>query len=134
MGKYILELKDIKKDYKLADNVVPALKGVSMAFRHNEFVSILGPSGCGKTTMLNIIGGLDQYTSGDLIIKGQSTKNLKVEIGIHIATIQLVLFFRVITSFHTFRFWGMLNLLLLLREFRARKENREQWRCLKGLG
>lgn len=74
MGKYILELKDIKKDYKLADNVVPALKGVSMAFRHNEFVSILGPSGCGKTTMLNIIGGLDQYTSGDLIIKGQSTK------------------------------------------------------------
>ena len=77
MGKYILELKDIKKDYKLADNVVPALKGVSMAFRHNEFVSILGPSGCGKTTVLNIIGGLDQYTSGDLIIKGQSTKKFK---------------------------------------------------------
>ena len=77
MGKYILELKDIKKDYKLADNVVPALKGVSMAFRHNEFVSILGPSGCGKTTLLNIIGGLDQYTSGDLIIKGQSTKKFK---------------------------------------------------------
>lgn len=77
MGKYILELKDIKKDYKLADNVVPALKGVSIAFRHNEFVSILGPSGCGKTTMLNIIGGLDQYTSGDLIIKGQSTKKFK---------------------------------------------------------
>ena len=77
MGKYILELKDIKKDYKLADNVVPALKGVSMAFRHNEFISILGPSGCGKTTMLNIIGGLDQYTSGDLIIKGQSTKKFK---------------------------------------------------------
>lgn len=77
MGKYILELKDIKKDYKLADNVVPALKGVSMAFRHDEFVSILGPSGCGKTTMLNIIGGLDQYTSGDLIIKGQSTKKFK---------------------------------------------------------
>lgn len=77
MGKYILELKDIKKDYKLVDNVVPALKGVSMAFRHNEFVSILGPSGCGKTTMLNIIGGLDQYTSGDLIIKGQSTKKFK---------------------------------------------------------
>lgn len=77
MGKYILELKDIKKDYKLVDNVVPALKGVSMAFRHDEFVSILGPSGCGKTTMLNIIGGLDQYTSGDLIIKGQSTKKFK---------------------------------------------------------
>ena len=56
---------------------MPALKGVSMAFRHNEFVSILGPSGCGKTTMLNIIGGLDQYTSGDLIIKGQSTKKFK---------------------------------------------------------
>lgn len=110
MGKYILELKDIKKDYKLADNVVPALKGVSMAFRHNEFVSILGPSGCGKTTMLNIIGGLDQYTSGDLIIKGQSTKNSKVEIGTLIETTRLVLFFRVITSFHTLLFWAMLNL------------------------
>lgn len=77
MEKYILELKDIKKDYKLADNVVPALKGVSIAFRHNEFVSILGPSGCGKTTLLNIIGGLDQYTSGDLFIKGQSTKKFR---------------------------------------------------------
>lgn len=77
MENYILELKDIKKDYKVADNVVPALKGVSMAFRHNEFVSILGPSGCGKTTLLNIVGGLDQYTSGDLVIKGQSTKKFK---------------------------------------------------------
>ena len=57
-----IELKDIKKDYKVADNVVHALQGVTLNFRANEFVSILGPSGCGKTTLLNIIGGLDQYT------------------------------------------------------------------------
>ncbi|MDE7329741.1 MAG: ABC transporter ATP-binding protein, partial [Clostridia bacterium] len=70
----MLELKDIKKDYKVAGGVVQALKGVSIKFRKNEFVSILGASGCGKTTLLNIIGGLDQYTSGDLIIEGKSTK------------------------------------------------------------
>ncbi len=73
----MLQLKDIKKDYKTAGAVVPALKGVSLNFRRNEFVSILGPSGCGKTTLLNIIGGLDQYTSGDLVISGVSTKDYK---------------------------------------------------------
>lgn len=71
----MLTLKDIKKDYKMADLTVEALKGVSLSFRKNEFVSILGPSGCGKTTMLNIIGGLDHYTSGDLVIDSISTKN-----------------------------------------------------------
>jgi len=73
----MLELKRIKKDYQAGSGVVHALKGIDLAFRHNEFVSILGPSGCGKTTMLNIIGGLDQYTEGDLVINGRSTKDYK---------------------------------------------------------
>lgn len=73
----MLELKNIIKDYPAGDGVVHALKGVSLQFLENEFVSILGPSGCGKTTMLNIIGGLDQYTDGDLIINGRSTKDYK---------------------------------------------------------
>ena len=73
----MLELKNIVKDYPAGSNTVQALKGVSLSFRKNEFVSILGPSGCGKTTMLNIIGGLDQYTSGDLVIGGRSTKDFR---------------------------------------------------------
>ena len=73
----MLRLKDIKKDYKVADNVVHALQGVTLNFRENEFVSVLGPSGCGKTTLLNIIGGLDHYTEGDLVICGKSTKDYK---------------------------------------------------------
>ncbi len=71
----MLKLKDIKKDYTVGDSTVHALKGVDLEFRENEFVAILGHSGCGKTTLLNIIGGLDQYTSGDLIINNKSTKN-----------------------------------------------------------
>lgn len=73
----MLELKNIKKVYKTANEKVEALKGVSIKFRKSEFVSILGQSGCGKTTLLNIIGGLDRYTSGDLIINGKSTKHFK---------------------------------------------------------
>ena len=73
----MLELKNIKKDYPAGDGVVAALKGIDLKFRESEFVSILGPSGCGKTTMLNIIGGLDQYTSGDLVINGKSTKDFR---------------------------------------------------------
>ena len=73
----MLQLKDIIKKYKTGDTEVEALKGVSLTFRNSEFVSILGQSGCGKTTLLNIIGGLDQYTSGDLIINGKSTKQFK---------------------------------------------------------
>ena len=73
----MLKLEDITKDYKSADNVVHALKGVNIEFRESEFVSILGQSGCGKTTLLNIIGGLDRYTSGNLIINGKSTKDFK---------------------------------------------------------
>lgn len=70
----MLKLKNIKKDYVMADSKVEALKGIDISFRKSEFVSILGPSGCGKTTLLNIIGGLDKYTSGDLLIKNVSTK------------------------------------------------------------
>ncbi len=73
----MLQLVDIVKEYGTEENKVHALKGVSINFRSNEFVSILGHSGCGKTTLLNIIGGLDRYTSGDLIIKGKSTKKYK---------------------------------------------------------
>ena len=71
------ELNDIKKDYVSGSTTVSALKGINLRFRDCEFVSILGQSGCGKTTMLNIIGGLDKYTSGDLKINGVSTKNYK---------------------------------------------------------
>ena len=73
----MLELKNITKDYVTGDLVTHALKGVSVSFRANEFVSILGASGCGKTTLLNIVGGLDRYTDGDLVIKGKSTKQFK---------------------------------------------------------
>ena len=73
----MLQLKNIVKNYVSGDTIVQALKGIDITFRDSEFVSILGQSGCGKTTLLNIIGGLDQYTSGDLIINGKSTKKYK---------------------------------------------------------
>ena len=73
----MLELKNISKEYKTGAEVVHALRNVDLAFRESEFVSVLGPSGCGKTTMLNILGGLDQYTEGDLVIDGISTKEYK---------------------------------------------------------
>ncbi len=73
----MLELKNIKKDYYVAGKPVPALKGINLTFKDQEFVSILGPSGCGKTTTLNIIGGLDRYTSGDLLIDGKSTRDYR---------------------------------------------------------
>ncbi|MFI3329570.1 MAG: ATP-binding cassette domain-containing protein, partial [bacterium] len=71
----MLKIIDIKKKYVVADQDIWALKGINLEFRTNEFVSILGPSGCGKTTMLNLIGGLDKYSEGDLVINGTSTKN-----------------------------------------------------------
>ena len=73
----MLKLTNIKKDYFIGEMKIPALKGVDIEFRDNEFVSVLGPSGCGKTTLLNIIGGLDRYTEGDLVINGKSTKRFK---------------------------------------------------------
>ena len=71
----MLRLANVTKVYSAKDNPVHALKGISLNFRKSEFVSILGPSGCGKTTTLNIIGGLDHYTAGDLIINGVTTKS-----------------------------------------------------------
>ena len=73
----MLTLSNIHKEYASGELRVEALKGVSLSFRKNEFVAVLGPSGCGKTTLLNIIGGLDRYTQGDLIIKGRSTREYK---------------------------------------------------------
>lgn len=73
----MLEIRNITKNYKLNNGIVTALKGINISFRQNEFVSVLGPSGCGKTTLLNIIGGLDRYTNGDLLINGRSTKDYK---------------------------------------------------------
>ncbi len=73
----MLKLVNVTKNYNMGDNTVEALKGIDVEFRSHEFVSILGQSGCGKTTLLNIIGGLDRYTSGDLIISGRSTKEYK---------------------------------------------------------
>ena len=73
----MLRLIDITKVYSSGDSEVHALKGINISFRKSEFVSILGHSGCGKTTLLNIVGGLDQYTSGDLIVEGVSTKEYK---------------------------------------------------------
>ncbi len=73
----MLKLSNITKQYTLGGNTIDALRGVDLEFRENEFVSILGPSGCGKTTTLNIIGGLDRYSGGDLIINGRSTKDYK---------------------------------------------------------
>jgi putative ABC transport system permease protein len=73
----MLQLKNIVKDYSAGGTTVQALRGLSLGFRESEFVAVLGPSGCGKTTLLNIIGGLDHYTSGDLVINGKSTKDYK---------------------------------------------------------
>ncbi len=73
----MLQLKNIRKEYHTGGETVSALRGIDLSFRNSEFVSILGPSGCGKTTLLNIIGGLDQYTEGDLSIHGVSTKDFK---------------------------------------------------------
>ena len=73
----MLRLKNITKNYQVGTGEIEVLKGLNISFRKNEFVSILGPSGCGKTTTLNIVGGLDKYTSGDLIIAGKSTKDFK---------------------------------------------------------
>ncbi len=73
----MLRLENITKEYVTGDSKVEALKGITLQFRKNEFVSILGQSGCGKTTLLNLIGGLDRYTTGDLVINGNSKKDFK---------------------------------------------------------
>ena len=100
----MLELKGIKKDYLAGENTVHALKGIDLKFRQSEFVSILGQSGCGKTTMLNIIGGLDQYT------EDARPKISKTATGTLTEIIPSALFFRAITSFLTRQFCRMLSL------------------------
>ena len=104
------QTQDIKRDYTVGDSTVHALKGVNLEFRETEFVAILGHSGCGKTTLLNIIGGLDQYTSGDLIINNKSTKTLLTPIGIPTATIPLALSFSPTTSSRIRPFFQMSSL------------------------
>ena len=93
----MLTLKEIRKSYVTGDTTVEALKGVLLSFRDSEFVSVLGPSGCGKTTLLNIIGGLDRYTSGQLEINGKPTDSFSDREWNATATIRLVLFFRATT-------------------------------------
>ena len=83
----MLQLRNIKKDYMVADTKVHALKGIDLEFRESEFVAILGHSGCGKTTLLNIIGGLDRFSAGDLIINGRSTKSSRMQTGTPTETI-----------------------------------------------
>lgn len=100
----MLKLQQIVKDYQAGDTTVHALRGVSLQFRESEFVAILGHSGCGKTTLLNIIGGLDQYTSGDLVINGKSTKDFSDSDWTATATTPSALSSRAITSFRTRRY------------------------------
>lgn len=97
----MLKLIDITKEYMVEEESVLALHDVSIEFRKNEFVSILGPSGCGKTTLLNIIGGLDRYTSGDIQIDNVSTKSTTTSIGTPIATAALASYFNPTTLFRT---------------------------------
>ena len=105
----MLQLKNITKDYKIGNEKVHALRGVSIDFRESEFVSVLGQSGCGKTTLLNIIGGLDRYTDGDLIIGGKST-NSKAQIGIHTVITQSDSYSRAIILYRTRRCFQMSSL------------------------
>lgn len=94
----MLKLKNITKDYTAGGETVRALKGINIEFRENEFVSVLGQSGCGKTTLLNIIGGLDQYTSRRPSNKSEGLqKTTKIETGIHTVITQLALFSKAIT-------------------------------------
>ena len=92
----MLELRNIKKVYEVGDEKVTALNDVSLTLRDSEFVSVLGPSGCGKTTLLNIIGGLDHYDSGDLLINSVPQKDTKTEIGTVTEIILWALFFKAI--------------------------------------
>ena len=90
----MLELKQIIKDYDSGNEVVHALRGITLSFRENEFVSILGQSGCGKTTLLNIVGGLDHYTSGDLSSMESRQRILRTGTGMNTAIIPSGLSFR----------------------------------------
>lgn len=93
----MLKLSQIVKTYAAGNTQVEALRGIDIEFRKNEFVAVLGPSGCGKTTLLNIIGGLDRYDSGDLSISGKSTRQFKDADWIPIGTIPSASYFKATT-------------------------------------
>lgn len=94
----MLKLEHIYKNYYIGkQSIITALKDINLDFEENEFVAILGPSGCGKTTLLNIIGGLDRYSNGDLIIDNKSTKTITTQIGMLIETKELEQYSKVIT-------------------------------------
>ena len=99
----MLKLQRIVKDYQAGDTTVHALRGVSLQFRESEFVAILGHSGCGKTTLLNIIGGLDQYTSGDLVIMANRRRTFLIRTGTATATTPSASSSRATISFRTRR-------------------------------
>lgn len=107
----MLQLTNLKKKYVIGDFVQSALDGVSLNFRDNEFVAILGPSGSGKTTLLNIVGGLDRYDEGDLVINGVSTKKfLKTATGMLTVTTASVSFSKAIILLRTKVSYPMLSL------------------------
>lgn len=91
----MLELKNIKKDYPAGGETVEALKGIDLQFRESEFVAVLGPSGCGKTTLLNIIGGLDQYTTATLLSMVNLQRISRTGTGTHIVTTPSALSFKI---------------------------------------
>ena len=103
----MLVLKGITKDYQAGDSTVHALKGLDLCFRQSEFVAVLGPSGCGKTTLLNIVGGLDRYTQGDLRIGGKARWTSPTATGTATATTPSALSSRATISFPTSLFWRM---------------------------
>ena len=109
----MLKLSNIRKDYEAGDTVVHALKGVDLEFRENEFVAILGHSGCGKTTMLNIIGGLDHYTDGDLIINNKSTKRFTDAERVR-DNISLLVFIKLCAHYLLTIFFPKLNIFLYI--------------------
>ena len=121
----MLQLKDITKNYLSGEMTVKALKGISIEFRKSEFVSILGPSGCGKTTLLNIIGGLDRYTSGDLIINGKSTKMFKDKDWDAYRNYSVGFVFQNYNLIPHQTVCQMLNLLLLYQVLAKRREERD---------
>ena len=124
----MLELKNIVKDYVTGDTSVRALKGIDVTFRRSEFVSVLGPSGCGKTTLLNIVGGLDSYTNGDLIINGRSSKHTT---GTLIAITASVSYSRITISYRTLRCSATWNSRLLSAAKASLRAEREPPPLLK---
>ena len=130
----MLQLKNITKRYITGEFKQDALKRFPVSFRENEFVAVLGPSGSGKTTLLNIIGGLDRYTSGDLIINGKSTKLLKQLIGMRIVTIVLVFVFQNYNLIGHLNILSNVELALTLSGVNAKTRKKKAREVLKRVG